>query len=44
MVRLLKAPKNFPAILPHGPANRVKEEPFYTDVNDPSVDIDQLGS
>ena len=43
MVRLLKAPENFPAILPHGPANRAKEEPFYNDVDDPTISIDKLG-
>ena len=43
MVRLLKAPKNFSAILPHGPANRAKEEPFYNGVDDPNIGIDELG-
>ena len=43
MVRLLKAPKNFAAVLPHGPPNRTTDEPFYREVDNPEVGIDELG-
>ena len=43
MVRLLKAPKNFAAVLPHGPANRATDEPFYREVDNPGAGINELG-
>jgi hypothetical protein len=30
MVRLLKAPKKFSAVLPHGPEIQTRDEAFYT--------------
>ena len=43
MVRKLKAPKQYPAVLPHGPLAPMTEEPFYKAVEDPEVGINELG-
>ena len=43
MVRKLKVPKQYPAVLPHGPIAPPVDEPFYRVVEDPTVDINALG-
>ena len=43
MVRQMKVPKNFPAVLPYGPAAPPQDEPFYTAVEDTGIGINQLG-
>ena len=43
MVRQLKAPKQYPATLPHGPIAPPRDERFYRAVDDPTIGINELG-
>ena len=43
MVRLLKAPKSYPVVLPHGPEIAARGEAFYQAVEDQAVGINELG-